>query len=129
MSKFWAAFCHYLSIEQRLSTAYYPQTNGQTERQNQTPEKYLRAYFTHLQDDWVYWLPLAKFAYNNSVNGPTGLTEIYAEKARHPEMSECIREVPANGFVPSVPDARSRAQEMLESCDVLEKFWKWVTAT
>ncbi len=50
-SKFWAAFCHHLSIERRLSTAYHPQTDGQTERRNKTLEQYLRAYVNHLQDD------------------------------------------------------------------------------
>lgn len=40
-SKFWSASCFYLKIKQRLSTAFHPQTNGQTERQNQTLEQYL----------------------------------------------------------------------------------------
>jgi hypothetical protein len=128
-SKFWAAFCHHLSIERRLSTAYHLQIDGQTERQNQTLEQYLRAYVNHLQDDWVHWLPLAKFAYNTSVHALTGLTPFYAAKAHHPEMSECIREVPADGSVPDVPDARARAQRVLEICVVLEKRWKEATAT
>ncbi len=41
-SKFWSALCYHLKIKQRLSTAYHPQTDGQTERQNQTMEQYLR---------------------------------------------------------------------------------------
>ncbi len=38
-AKFWAAFCYHLRIGRRLSTAYHPQTDGQTERQNQTLEQ------------------------------------------------------------------------------------------
>jgi hypothetical protein len=129
MSKFWAAFCHHQSIERQLSTAYHLQTDGQTEQQNQTLKQYLRAYVNHLQDDWVHWLPLAKCAYNNSVHASTGLSPFYAEKAHHPEMSECIRDVPADGWVPDVPNARTRAQRVLVIRAVLEKRWKEATAT
>ncbi len=45
-SKFWSALCYHLKIKRRLSTAYHPQTDGQTERQNQTLEQYLRAIST-----------------------------------------------------------------------------------
>ncbi len=37
-SKFWFSLCYFLGIKQKLSTAFYPQTNGQTERQNKTME-------------------------------------------------------------------------------------------
>jgi hypothetical protein len=89
-SRFWAAFCHHLRINRRLSTAYHPQTDGQTERQNQTLEQYLRAYVNYLQDDWVYWLPLAEFAYNNSVHASTGITLFYAEKGFHPSIEATV---------------------------------------
>jgi hypothetical protein len=42
-SQFWTRVCSHLSTNHRLSTAFHPQTNGQTERQNQTMEQYLRA--------------------------------------------------------------------------------------
>ena len=43
-SKFWSLLCYFLGIQRRLSTAFYPQTDGQTERQNSTMEAYLRAF-------------------------------------------------------------------------------------
>ena len=43
-SAFWSALCFYMMCKQRLSTAFHPQTDGQTERQNQALEDYLRAY-------------------------------------------------------------------------------------
>ena len=73
-SRFWNRVCSHLSIDHRLSTSFHPQTDGQTERQNQTMEQYLRAFATYEQDNWVDLLPLAEFAYNNSVNTTTGLT-------------------------------------------------------
>ena len=54
-----------LHIEGNPSTAYHPQTNGQTERINQELEKYLRLYVNHQQTDWSDWLAIAEFAYND----------------------------------------------------------------
>ena len=47
MSKFWSSLCYFLSIKRKLSTAFYPQTDGQTERQNSTMEVYLRAFVNY----------------------------------------------------------------------------------
>lgn len=66
--RFWKALCEDLGIEHSLSSAYQPQTNGQTERTNQTPEQNLRCFSSFGQDDWASLLPLAEFAYNNSVH-------------------------------------------------------------
>jgi len=41
-----------LGIEMRLSTAFHPQTNGQTEQMNQELEQYLRFFVDHRQKDW-----------------------------------------------------------------------------
>ena len=42
-----------LGIETKLSTAYHPQTDGQTERTNQELEQYLRIYVNHRQNNWL----------------------------------------------------------------------------
>lgn len=65
-SKFWTTLCSLLSVERRLSTAFHPQTDGQTERQNQNLEHFLRAFCTLQQDDWVDQLPLAQYTYNTA---------------------------------------------------------------
>jgi transposase InsO family protein len=54
-----------LGIKSTMSTAYHPQTNGQTERFNQELEQYLRVFCDYRQDDWVKWLPIAQFAHNS----------------------------------------------------------------
>ena len=46
-SKFWSSLCYFLGIKRRLSTAFHPQTDGQTERQNSTMEAYLRAFVNY----------------------------------------------------------------------------------
>jgi transposase InsO family protein len=50
-SQFWSDICFHLKINHRLSTAFHPQTDGQTERQNQELETYLRIYMGYRQDD------------------------------------------------------------------------------
>ena len=54
-----------------MSTAHYPQTDGQTERVNQTLEQYLHGHVDELQDDWARLLSLAEFAYNDATHEGT----------------------------------------------------------
>jgi hypothetical protein len=54
-----------LGIEANPSTAYHPQTDGQTEWVNQELEEYLRIYVNERQNDWVDWLPIAQFCHND----------------------------------------------------------------
>jgi len=85
-SRFWTRVCSHMSIDHRLSTAFHPQTDSQTEWQNQTMEQYLRAFSNYEQDNWVELLPQAEFAYNNSVHASTRMTPFWAMYHRNPEM-------------------------------------------
>lgn len=85
-SRFWARTCSHMTIDHRLSTAFHPQTDGQTERQNQVMEQYLRAYVDYLQTNWLELLPLAQFAYNNSKHAATGMTPFRANYGYDPRM-------------------------------------------
>jgi len=85
-SRFWKRVCSHLRINHRLSTAFHPQTDGQTERQNQTMEQYLPAFCNYEQDNWVELLPLAEFAYNNSVHHSTRMMPFWANYHYHPPM-------------------------------------------
>ena len=70
-SDFWREVCEIKIIKRRLSTAYHPQTDGQSEALNRIVEDYLRAYTSEDQTIWAKLLPLAQFAYNNSRNHTT----------------------------------------------------------
>jgi len=50
---FWKRLCEWFGVDRRLSTAFHPQTDGQTERKNASMEQYLRIFTSHQQDDWV----------------------------------------------------------------------------
>ena len=60
--KFWESLCKWLGIKRKMSTAYHPQTDGQTERTNQVVEGYLGNFVNYDQNDWYQLLPLAKYA-------------------------------------------------------------------
>ena len=59
------SLCDNLGTKYRLSTAYHPQTDRQTERVNQELELYLQMFTTHFPNKWSNHLPLAEFAHNN----------------------------------------------------------------
>jgi hypothetical protein len=65
VSGFWQALMNLLNIKLALSTAYHPQTDGQTERTNQTLEDYLRHFCLYYQDNWGKCLDMAEFMLNN----------------------------------------------------------------
>lgn len=73
-SKFWQALMAHMGINHRLTTAFRPQADGQTERMNQVIEQYLRCYINYEQNDWVEKLPCAQLAYNTAYNESTKLT-------------------------------------------------------
>lgn len=63
-AKMWNSLCKLLGIKAKLSTAWHPETDGQSEIANQEMERYLQSYVNHFQDDWVRLLPMAEFASN-----------------------------------------------------------------
>ena len=71
ISHFWQSLMDLLSVKLNLSTAFHPQTDGQTERVNQTLEAYMRNYCSYQQDDWSDLLPLAEYAYNSAISEAT----------------------------------------------------------
>jgi len=83
-SETWQELLKTLGICPRMSTAFHPQTDGQTERLNQTIEAYLRAFVSHEQNYWVQLLPMAEFTYNNSVTTGNGVSPFYANYGFHP---------------------------------------------
>src|SRR4029077_763570 len=98
-SKLWTEVMRLLDVSQDMSTAYHPQTDGQTERVNQVLEQYLRTYCAWDQKNWVELLPYAEFCYNNTVHSATKVTPYFANFGYHPGHNysavEVISKVPA----------------------------------
>jgi hypothetical protein len=111
-SQFWNTFCRDLKIDHRMSTAYHPESDGQTERTNQVLNQYLRIYCSYLQDNWVALLGPAEYAYNNTRHSATGVSPFFANTGQHP----------SNGFTPSssiTDDPNKLAFEMSEISEFL----------
>ena len=73
----WKWICSLLSIEQWLSTAYHPGTDGSTEWMNSVVECYLRAYTVYNQHDWYKLLPMAELAINEHPATSTGMSSFF----------------------------------------------------
>ncbi|SOV06304.1 uncharacterized protein UDID_19619 [Ustilago sp. UG-2017a] len=86
-SHFWRSLSTLLGIENHFSSAYHPQSDGQTERIHQVLEQFLWGYSNHLQTDWSDLLPLAEFSYNNAEHASTQLTLFFANYGYHPHFS------------------------------------------
>jgi hypothetical protein len=72
-----------LGINQQLSTAYHPESQGQVESNNKWLETYLQIFSAYQQDDWVDFLHTAKFAYNNHFHPSIQTTPFYANYGYH----------------------------------------------
>ncbi|KAH7551149.1 reverse transcriptase [Bipolaris maydis] len=83
-SKYWNTFLAKLGVKKKLSTSFHPETDGQTERTNQTLEQYLRMYANKLQDNWVELLPTAQLAYNSTRSTTTKHSPHYANYGYEP---------------------------------------------
>ena len=115
VSKFWRQLTSDLDIKLNLSTAYHPQTDGQTERVNQVLEQYLRVFTSYNQDDWSKLLAQASFAYNNTKHSAIKLSPFYANFGYHPRWVNEIS--PIEGVdVPEATNIASSITELHQHC-------------
>ena len=96
-----------LGIEQRFSTAYHPQTQGQVENVNGWLETFLRMFCDHRKENWADLLHMAEFSWNNHHHSSIGMTPFYANTGMHP----MITDVPSEGQY----DVPKRIKCILES--------------
>ncbi|CAI7788692.1 unnamed protein product [Closterium sp. NIES-53] len=83
-SKFWKELMSLMGTRLAMSSAYHPQTDGQTERLNQIVEQLLRAACKDDINKWDLHLPVLEFAYNNAKHAATGDTPFFLCYRRHP---------------------------------------------
>ncbi|PKI50469.1 hypothetical protein CRG98_029152 [Punica granatum] len=86
-SKYWNSFVTALGMKLNLTTAFHPESDGQSERTIQTLEDMLRACIIEFQGSWDDYLTLIEFAYNNSYQSSIGMTlyeSLYGRACRTP---------------------------------------------
>ena len=94
-SRFWGKLQEAMGTRLNFSTAFHPQTDGQSERVIHSPEDMLRSYAINYEGSWDQHIRLAEFMYNNSFQSSIGITPyevLYGRKCRTPlcwtELSE-----------------------------------------
>jgi transposase InsO family protein len=111
-SNFWKSLMDQLGIHQKMLIAYHPQTDGQTERLNQTLEQYLRFYVNYEQDNWVALLPTAQLAYNATASSTTGISPFFANHGFN---------VPTNVETGKIAEISEKAKVQAEHLRELQK--------
>jgi len=127
-SRFTKDIHKHLGIQTALSTAYHPQTDGQSERTNQEVEQVLRTVVAWHQDDWVDWLPLVEFALNNRYKKALGTTPFYANYGFHPQIGSLPRiDTPIDSvenFVKHIQTVQSNTKlALLQAAEEMKKFY------
>lgn len=85
-SHFWHELFLLADVSLQMSSSYHPQSDGQTERLNQTIETFLRYFVNACPAKWSSWIALAKFWYNASPHSAIGCSPfeaLYGYPPRH----------------------------------------------
>lgn len=121
VSQFWRHLSERLGVTLKHSSAYHPESDGQTERINAIAEQYLRSFVNFSQDDWAKWLPLAEFCSNNAVSETTSVSPFFANYGFDPRLGvEPSQPVPPGLTV-------QRKKEFLFANHIAERFDRIIT--
>ena len=117
-----------LGIESKLSTAFFSQTDGQTEKVNQELEQYLRMFIDHRQEQWPDWLGMAEFVYNNKMHSSTKMLPFKANYRQDPRMGFEMRKKRkyegAKKFMTKIREIQKKAKAALGK--VQEEMKKYI---
>lgn len=93
VNAFWKRVCELIGIKRRLSTAYHPETDGATERENQELERYIRCFVSYSQKDRADLLSIAELAANNRNSASTGFSPFFLTHGYNVDPVETREEV------------------------------------
>ncbi|CDO69613.1 hypothetical protein BN946_scf184851.g1 [Trametes cinnabarina] len=112
--------------ESSMSTTYHPQTDGQTERVNQTLEQFLRCYVDYQKANWSKLLSTAEFAYNNAAYEGTKESPFFLEYGRHPRAGPTLLKEPTSTDLSDIAWRRQQAQDQAKAALALAaERMKW----
>ena len=115
-SAFSRELCRTLGITQNISTAYHPQTDGQSECTNQQLEQYLRIFIDYHQQTWASLLPLTQYTLNSWPNATTKKAPFELILGHIPKVHQSIRPVKSPSvevWLQQLKQAHEEAKEAL----------------
>ena len=116
-SNFITSLAQLLGMKLNFSTAYHPESDGQTEQMNQSLEGYLRLYCNYQQDNWPDLLPIAEFAYNNAPHSATQVSPFFANYGYNPHatlsLDVSVRDPNAHDFSRQFSELHDYCREQL----------------
>ena len=115
VNKVWKTICDTLKIQMRMSTAFHPQTDGSTERENAELEAYLRAFCAYEQTDWVEWLPVAQMARMNHASTSTRISPFFFTHGYNGSVIETLESTAISDKTPAAEKASHLAAKLAES--------------
>jgi transposase InsO family protein len=122
-SQFFKELCKQLEIKQNISSAYHPQTDGQSERTNQTVETILRIFCNHQQDNWADWLKVAQYLINCRPSSTTRKPPYELWMGFIPRTHQPTR----TGNVPAIEDRKSQLlqarKDVQEAISKTQSLW------
>ena len=107
-SKTFQELCRLLGINSKMSTAYHPQTDGQSERTNQEIEAYLRLYCSNHPQNWSYHIGNMEFSHNSAPHSVTKKSPFELLLGYQPQA------IPHTPLVTSHPTLQQRLDQMTE---------------
>ncbi|KAL0463175.1 UNVERIFIED_CONTAM: Transposon Tf2-12 polyprotein [Sesamum latifolium] len=127
-SHFWGSLHRALGTKLHFSTAFHPQTDGQSERTIQTLEDMMRACVIEFRGNWDDHLPLIEFAYNNSFHSSIGMAPykaLYGRKCQSPICwdIEGLRQLEGPELVQKIVDKIQTVKQGLKAAQDRQKSY------
>ena len=134
VSKFMDDLYGMLGIKANRSTAYHPQTDGQTERVNQEVKEFLTMFVNHQQDNWSDWLAVAQFCHNDRIHSSTGYSPFFMNYGRHPNKglnpTYTPKVVAVEELAKELEDVHAKAKDaLIKTTEVMKKRYDETKAT
>jgi hypothetical protein len=113
-SLFWRQLFCKIGTKLKFTTAYHPQTDGQTERVNQSLEMYLRCSIQENSKNWKQWISLAEFWYNSAVHSSIGMSPFKALYGHEPDLG-AMPSMSSDPEAPTILTERTAQLELLKT--------------
>ena len=115
LSTFWRELFRLSGTQLRLSTAYHPQSDGQTEVVNRVLEQYLRCFVNSQPSSWYRYLSLAEWCYNTSLHSTSGMTPFEVVYGKPPpSIPQYLPGLTRNEAVESLVESRQLMHAKLQ---------------